>query len=193
MQTKELYVAKFLSLTYSKFHILHCNTELILCQSCCDICMGMRSHIRIYAETYSCHLILGSCKLVDDTKFFERLYIETENARIETKVYLPICLTYTSINYLASIETSLKSLLYLSTTHGIHAQSCLLDYLQYLNIGISLYSVVKVIAIVLGHFSLNSCYRIIEHTFVIIIERCLKRFETFDIQCSNLFLVKQLG
>ena len=69
VQSQEFDIGEFISLTNGKLHILHRDTELILCKSCSDIGMGMSSYIRIYAKTYASCFSLYACQFIDNLQF----------------------------------------------------------------------------------------------------------------------------
>ena len=65
VKSDELDVWQFLCLTNSEFHVFHCNAELILSKTSCDICVCMSTYVWIDAEANTCSLTFLSCKLVN--------------------------------------------------------------------------------------------------------------------------------
>ena len=81
--------------------------------------MSMCAHIRIDAESNSCHLALGGGKLIDDIEFGKTLNIEAEDVLVKTEVNLPVALAYTGIYNAVSRESCLAGSLYLSAADTI--------------------------------------------------------------------------
>ncbi len=87
-----LHMGCFLNDTH---HVTHGDAELVLCQSCRDIGMGMCSHIRVQTEGDTCHLPFLGGKLVDDLQFGNTFHVEAENVVVKTEVDLPVALSDT--------------------------------------------------------------------------------------------------
>ena len=65
VESDELDVWQLLCLTNSEFHVFHCDAELILSKTSCDICVCMSTYVWIYAEADTSCLAFLSCKFVD--------------------------------------------------------------------------------------------------------------------------------
>ena len=81
--------------------------------------MSMSAHIRVDAEANLSYLILFFCKFVNNLKFRNALYIEAEDALLQTEIDFPITLAYTCIYNLAGRETCLDGSLNLSSAHAV--------------------------------------------------------------------------
>ena len=119
VKSQELDVLHFCSFLDDALHIAHGDTELVLCQTGCDVGMSMSAHIRVDAEANLSYLILFFCKFIDNLKFWDALYIEAEDAFLQTEIDFPITLAYTCIYNLAGRETCLDGCLNLSSAHAV--------------------------------------------------------------------------
>ena len=161
-------------------HILHTDTEFVFSQTGSDISMRMCSYIRIDAESDISNLILCRSQFIDDFQFGNRLYIETEDAILQSEVDLPVCFTDSGKNNLIGRKPGTDSGTYFSTAHAVGSHSAFTDNGHYFRIGICLDSIVYGIARIFGNLLVNSRQCITQHFRIIIIERCLQSTEFID-------------
>ena len=119
VQTQELDVLHLESLLNHALHIAHGDTKLVLSQACCNVGMGMGADIRIDAETNLRNLILFFSQFVDDFQLRNTLYIEAEDAFLQSEVDFPIAFAYTSVNNLAGWESGFDGSLNFSSAHTV--------------------------------------------------------------------------
>ena len=119
VQSEELDVLHLGSLFDYGFHVSHGNSELVFCQTCCDVCMRMGADIRIDAETNLRNLILFFSQFIDDFQLRNTLYIEAEDAFLQSEVDFPIAFAYTSVNNLAGWKSGFDGCLNFSSAHTV--------------------------------------------------------------------------
>ena len=119
VQSEELDVLHLGSLFDYGFHVAHGNSELVFCQTCCDVSVRMGADIRIDAETNLRNLILFFSQLVDDFQLRNAFYIEAEDVFLQSEVDFPIAFAYTSVNNLTGRETGFDGCLNFSSAHTV--------------------------------------------------------------------------
>ena len=148
MKPDELDVFHLLRHVYHMVHIFHTDTELIFRQSGSDVGMRMRAYIGVDTESNIGYLAFGCGQFVDNFQFGYGLYIKAEDIIIQSKIYLPVCLTHSGKHNLVGWETSLDCRTDFTATHTVRSQPALTDNSQNLRIGIGLHRIMHRIVIV---------------------------------------------
>ena len=148
MQSDELDVFHLLRHVYHMVHIFHTDTELVFRQSGSDVGMRMRAYIGVDTESNIGYLAFGCGQFVDNFQFGYGLYIKAEDIIIQSKIYLPVCLTHSGKHNLVGRETSLDCRTDFTAAHTVRSQPALTDNSQNLRIGIGLYRIMHRIVIV---------------------------------------------
>ena len=172
MQTDKLDIIHTCSLFDYIHHIFHGNTEFVFCQTGCDIGMSMCAHVGVDTECHSCHLVFGSCELVDDIKFGKTLHIKAEDVLVKTEINLPVALSYTGIHYSVSWESSFASSFNLTATHAVGTKTGFADYGEQLGVGIGLNGIMHLESLVLTGFVVDSAQCAAKQFGVVVVERC---------------------
>ena len=184
VKPKELNVLHFCSFLDDALHIAHSDTKLVFCQAGCDVGMSMSAHIRVDAEANLSYLILFSCKFIDNLKFWDALYIEAEDAFLQTEIDFPITLAYTCIYNLAGRETCLDGCLNLSSAHAVGSQSCLTDDIEHLWIGVCLHGIMYLKSLMFACLFINRLQSLAQQIGVIIVEWSLYLLKFVNRKCS---------
>ena len=119
VQSYHLDIRHVLSLINDLQHVSHVNTELVLGQTGCNICMGMGTYIGIQAKSYTCNLAFSCCQFVDDFQFRNAFHIKAKDVVVQSKVYLPITFAYTGKNDFRTGKTCFDRCFYLTTTYAV--------------------------------------------------------------------------
>ena len=98
MKTQELDVLHFGSLLDDALHVAHGDTKLVFCQARSDVGMCMRTYIRVDAEAHLGNLVLLLGEFVDDFQLRDALYIEAEDALVQTEVRTSVCANVFSVS-----------------------------------------------------------------------------------------------
>ena len=159
-------------------HIFLGYAELVLCQTRRDMRVRMGSNIRIDAEADVCNLVHPRGNLGDNLKLRNAFDIEILNACLKGQLDFPVRFTYSSEDNLVGRKTILQASPYLATTHAIGSKAGLLYLSEYLGIGTSLHSIVKMPAFVLVCLAFDCRKRLGKQVCIVIIEGRLERFET---------------
>ena len=189
MQANKLDILHLSSLSDGWLHVTHGYTELVLGESGCYLCVGMRAYIRIDAEADTGYFILLFGKFVDYFEFSNTFNVKAEYVLIEPKVYFPISLTDSGIDYLLGREACFKATLYFSSTDTIGSKTSLTDNAQDLGIGVCLDSIVDNKALMLASLIIDCLQSPAKEFCVVIVEwRChilklIYRKITFHIIC----------
>ena len=134
--------------------------------------MGVSTHVGVDAEAHRCHLTFIGGNLIDDLQLGDALNIEAEDAPVESQLNLPIAFTHTCKYYLVCREASLEHLFYFPPRHTVYTKACLVDDLEHLEVGISLYCVVDEIVVVFLCFCVDGVKCLTQYVCVVIVERC---------------------
>ena len=184
VQTQELDVLHFGSLFNHALHITHGDTKLVFSQTCCNVGMGMSTYVWVDAEANLCNLILLLGKFVDDFQFRDALYIEAEDALVQTKVDFPITLAYTGIHNLIGRETCIDGSLNFSSAHTVGTQTSLADDVEHFRVGICLYGIVYLKALVLASLCVDGLQGLAQHVGVVVVERSLYLLKLIYWKCT---------
>ena len=165
-------------------HIVHADTELVFCKTCCDVGVSMCTYIRIDTESHSCNFAFGCCKFVDDFKFRNRFYIEAENIVVQSEINFPVCFTYSCIYYLAWRKSSFDSRFDFSAAYTVGTKSAFADNTENLRVGICLNGIMNAEFIVFATFILYSLKSFAKQICIIIIEWSFHFAEFSDRECT---------
>ena len=179
VQSNEAYVFHPLSLCNSLLHLVHGNAELVLCQSCGNVGVCMRAHVRVDAEGHPCHLTLGLCELVDNLQLCYALYIEAEDVVVESEIYLPVALAYSGIYYLRWCEPCFYACLNLSTAYAVGTKAGLADDVQNSRVGIGLNGIMHAEVLMLACLVVDAIERLAQQLAVVVVEWRLYATEPF--------------
>ena len=180
VQTHDLDVLHRFCLFNDTQHVVHGNTELVLCQSGGDVCMGVSTHIGIQSEGHTGHLSFLGRQLIDDLQFGDALHVETEDIMIQTDIDLPITFTHTCIDNPTGWEAGSDAGLDLPATDTVGTHTCLTDNIEYLRVGISLDSIVYTEPLVFPSLLVDGTQGFAEQIRVVIVERRLHLPEFLD-------------
>ena len=184
VQTQELDVLHFGSLLNHALHITHGDTKLVFSQTCCNVGMGMSTNVWVDAEANLCNLIFLLGKFVDDFQFRDALYIEAEDALVQTKVDFPITLAYTGIHNLIGRETCIDGSLNFSSAHTVGTQTSLADDVEHFRVGICLYGIVYLEALMLASLYVDGLQGLAQHVGVVVVERSLYLLKLIYRKCT---------
>ena len=147
--------------------------EFIFGKAGCDICVCVRSHVRIYAQSHTCHHVTLSSKSLYGLELGDRLHIKAEDTCVEGKSYLFIGFTHTCKNYSIGRDTRSKSRSNLTAAYTVGSQACLAYNLQQARIKVGFHRIVNVKALVLAGLALHRVERSLQKVNIIIVKRRL--------------------
>ena len=107
MQPDELYVLHILREANDFLHVLHGDSELVLCQACRYVSVGMRPDVRVYAEADTRLLPSSGSELLYDFQLLDALAVEAEYVIVYAEENLIIFLRHSSENNLRCGESCL--------------------------------------------------------------------------------------
>ena len=184
METQELDVLHLGSLLDDALHIAHGDTKLVFSQARSDVGMRMRTYIRIDAEAYLGNLVLLLGEFVDDFQLRDALYVEAEDALVQTEVDFPITLAYACIYNLVGWESGIDGCLNLSSAHTVGTQTSLADDVEHLRVGVCLHGIVNLKALVLACLLVDDLQGLAQHVGVVVVERSLYLLKLIYRKCS---------
>ena len=109
--------------------------------------MGVCPDIGVYTECHTGRFALAPGQFVYHVKFGNTLHIEAENILVYAYVYLLVALSNSGKDYFVAGETGIDSCHYFTPAYAVCAESCLAYYVKQFRIGIRLYGIVNVKAL----------------------------------------------
>ena len=156
VKADELHVFHFSRPFDDGLHVSHSNAELVLSQSCRNICVCVSSNVRINSERHSRNCIFGLSQFVDDLQFGYTLDIEGKDAQIQAKVNLPVAFPDSCVDNFACWKPCPYSCLDLPSADTVGSQSCLTDDGKHLCICICFDGIVHAEAFVFASFFVDN-------------------------------------
>ena len=177
MQPNEADVLQPFGLGYNTQHISHGNSEFVLSQPCRDIRMSMSANIRVQTEGYTCRLTFLCSQIVDDFQLRDTLNVEAEDIVIQSKVNLPVALTYAGKDNLRCRKACLHGSINLSATHTVGTKSGLTDQAKQTRISVGFDSIVYDKALMLTGFFVDCAQSLAQQFSIVIVEGRLYRLQ----------------
>ena len=133
----------------------------------------------VWAPTFGFSLkaTFASFPLAAASSLRNALYIEAEDAGIETDVDFPITFSYACKNNLRGRKASVEYGLNLASADTIHSQSGFTDDVQHLGVGIGFHGIMNMPVIMSAHLVVNGTKRLAKQGRIIVVEGCLLQFE----------------
>ena len=75
---------------YEVMHVVHGYAKLVFGKAGDNVRMGVCSYVGVYSECNVCYFRFAGCQLVDNFKFRQTFYVETENILVKAEIYFPI-------------------------------------------------------------------------------------------------------
>ena len=184
MKTQELDVLHLCSLLDDALHVAHGDTKLVFCQACSDVGMCMRTYIRVDAEAHLGNLVLLLGEFVDDFQLRDALYVEAEDALVQSKVDFPITLAYACIYNLIGWESGIDGCLNLSSANTVGTQTSLADDVEHLRVGVCLHGIVNLKSRMFASLFVDGLQGLAQHIGVVIVEWSLYLLKFVNRKCS---------
>ena len=127
VQSDEAYIAHAECQVDDTVHIIHADSELVFCQSGCDMCMSVCTNIGVDAEGHTSHFTFGGSQRIDYFQLGDRFHVETKDIIVQSQLYFPVGFSHTGIDNLSGREAGLKSGTYLASAHTVGTHSTIAD------------------------------------------------------------------
>ena len=143
------------------------DAELVFCQSCGDVGMGVSTHVGIDAEADAGSFAHAACEFVDDFEFGYALDVEAIDVVVEGGTDFPVALADACEDDLGGGESCLDGCFYLAAADAVDAQSCPVDKSQEHGVGIGLDGVMHFVVRVFLYLTIQDLERALKQLGVV--------------------------